>query len=43
MQKIFGLLFLLAIVGLLLAACGGSPPPLAVANEPTVVYVYTDG
>jgi hypothetical protein len=43
MQKFLGLFYLLVMFGLLLTACGSSPPPLAVANEPTVVYVYTDG
>jgi hypothetical protein len=36
-------IFLVAISSLLLAACGNDIPPLAVTDEPTVVYVYTDG
>lgn len=43
MTKIFGLFYLLAIFGLLLTACGSGPPPLATANEPTLVFIYTDG
>ncbi len=44
MKKVLGLFYLLAIFGLILTACGGNTlPPLAVANEPTLVFVYTDG
>jgi hypothetical protein len=32
----------MVMYGLLLTACGNSPPPLAEANEPTLVFVYTD-
>ena len=42
MKTIFGLFYLLAMFGLLLTACGSSPPPLVAANEPTLVFVYTD-
>ncbi len=43
MTKLIGLFYLLAMFGLLLTACGSGPPPLAVADEPTLVYVYTEG
>jgi hypothetical protein len=44
MKKIVGLFCLLAMFGLLFTACGSSPPPpLAAANEPTLVFVYTEG
>ncbi len=43
MKKILGLFYLLAIFGLLLVACSSGPPPLAAANEPTLVFVYTEG
>lgn len=38
------LILLLIISGLLLTACQGSEPPsLAVANQTTLVFIYTDG
>lgn len=38
------LIFLLVIAGLLLAACRGSETPsLAVANQTTLAFIYTDG
>lgn len=43
MKIILKPIFLVAILSLLLAACGSDLPPLAVPDEPTVVYVYTDG
>jgi hypothetical protein len=34
---------LLAVLGLLLSACGSRAlPPLAVGGSPTLVFVYTD-
>ncbi len=43
MKKILTLFPLIVIFALLPAACGGAAPsPLPVANEPTLVYFYTD-
>jgi hypothetical protein len=33
----------IATLCLVLVACGGSVPPLAVADQPTLVFIYTDG
>lgn len=43
MRKILALFFMLALLGLWLTACGSTPPLLAVPDEPTLVYLYTDG
>jgi hypothetical protein len=44
MRFFFNLLTLLAIGLLSFAACGGEPAPsLAVADQPTLVFIYTDG
>jgi hypothetical protein len=44
MRNALTLLLLAAAFGLFLAACGNNAlPPLAAANEPTLVFVYTDG
>lgn len=37
------LLSLLGLVWLGLAGCGGSPPTLAQADQPTFVFIYADG
>jgi hypothetical protein len=42
MKIILKLIFFLAIASLLLVACGNDLPSLAVTDEPTLVYVYTD-
>jgi len=43
MKKILGLFFWLVLLSLWLTACGSDAPLLAEPDEPTVVYVYTDG
>jgi hypothetical protein len=44
MKTFLSLFSLLAVIALLLTACtGGATPPLAVAGQPTLVFIYTDG
>jgi hypothetical protein len=44
MKAVLRLFSLLAVFALLLTACGGgTAPPLAVAGQPTLVFIYTDG
>ena len=43
MKKILGLVIWLALLSLLLTACSNDPPLLAEPDEPTMVYIYTDG
>jgi hypothetical protein len=44
MRNVLKLLLFLTAFSLFLAACGNNaPPPLAAANEPTLVFIYTDG
>jgi hypothetical protein len=39
-QRIF---LLIALMALLLPACGSATPTLGVAGKPTLVFIYTDG
>jgi len=44
MHFIFRLTSLITVLALLLTACGsGTTSTLAVADQPTLVFVYTDG
>ena len=44
MKVIFRLFLLVVTFALLMTACGGeTTPTLAVVDQPTLVFVYTDG
>jgi hypothetical protein len=43
MRNFFKLLFVVALLGWLLAACREATPSLAVTGQTTLVFVYTDG
>ncbi|MEW5959027.1 MAG: hypothetical protein AB1801_14945 [Chloroflexota bacterium] len=43
MKILLMLLMIGSALALLLAGCGGAPPPLAEAGRPTLVFIYTEG